>query len=242
MYQKQVDRILQKAKVAGVKLAPVITQEELVQIENELHIQLPESYKVFLTRVQNGGASNELNKGGPYYGIYPIEESLKVYREWGVDLAQKFPLTEDLDYGELYHAESDWDRHVWRCENDEKYKEDIQQVLDKYQNTSMLEGTLPVCDYGCGDFFRLVVTGDNAGEVWVDSGVINDTGFYSLRVDILTFFENWLDRQIEILSNPAKELVNAWHSFLEFGNNNRYHKNLKDYELRFSFLEKKQAD
>ena len=196
MYQQQKDRILEKVKRLGLKLDTVISTERLIEIEKELNVQFPESYKIFLTQIQNGGASDKLDNKGPYYGIYPIEKSIKENQEWEIDLTQKFPLTEDLEYGDLYNAE--------------------------YQNTSMIEGSLPICEYGCGDFFRLIVTGDKAGEVWVDSGVINDTGFYSLNVDVLTFFENWLDRQIEILNNPTKRFVHACYSYLEFGQNKRY--------------------
>ena len=222
MYQQQKDRILEKVKRLGLKLDTVISTERLIEIEKELNVQFPESYKIFLTQIQNGGASDKLDNKGPYYGIYPIEKSIKENQEWEIDLTQKFPLTEDLEYGDLYNAESDWEKHAWRCENDEQYQADIQRVLDQYQNTSMIEGSLPICEYGCGDFFRLIVTGDKAGEVWVDSGVINDTGFYSLNVDVLTFFENWLDRQIEILNNPTKRFVHACYSYLEFGQNKRY--------------------
>lgn len=175
-----------------------------------------------MTKIQNGGASDELNIKGPYYGIYPIERSIKENQEWEIDLTQECPLTEDLEYGDLYNAESDWEKHAWRCENDEQYQAGIQRILDEYQNTSMLKGSLIVCEYGCGDFFRLIVTGERAGEIWVDSGVMNDTGFYSLNVDILTFYENWLDRQIDIQNDPARKNVNAYYSFLEFGNNRRY--------------------
>ena len=222
MCKQQIDRILGKVKRLGLKLDPIISEESLVKIEKELNVLLPETYKIYLTKIQNGGISDKLHEKAPYYGIYPIEKSIEENQEWEIDLTQKFQLTEDLEYGELYNAETDWEKHTWRCENDEQYQADIQRVLYEYQNSSMLEGTLPICEYGCGDFFRLVVTGAKAGEIWVDSGVINDTGFYSLNVDILTFFENWLDRQIEILSDPTRKLVNAHYSFLEFGNNKRY--------------------
>ena len=222
MYQQQIDRILEKAKRLNLKLNPVICAERLTEIEKELNVELPKSYKIFLTQIQNGGASDNLDEKGPYYGIYPIEKSIEANQEWEIDLRQNFPLVEDLEYGDLYNAEADWEKHEWRCENDEQYQADIQQVLDQYQSTSMLEGTLPICEYGCGDFFRLVVTGEKAGEIWIDSGVINDTGFYSLNVDILTFFENWLNKQIEVLSEPSKRFVNAWYSYLEFGENKRY--------------------
>lgn len=221
-YELQVSRILDKANQLNLILIPVIDTESLSKIEKEIKIELPESYKIFLTKIQNGGYSDNLNEKGPYYGIYSIEKSIEENNKWEVDLNKYFPLSDDLDYGELYNADPDWEKHCWRSENDKEYQKNIQKVLEKYQNTGTIEGTIPICEYGCGDFFRLVITGKNAGNVWVDSGVINDTGFYSLNVNILTFYENWLDRQIEILNNPTKKMVNAWYSFLEFGKNKRY--------------------
>lgn len=222
MYQDQIERILKKVSVLGLKLAPVHDNKILLQTEKQLDIKLPESYKIYLTQIQNGGSSDILHKNGPYYGIYPLEKSIAENLEWEVELNKEFTLTEDLDFGELYNEEEGYEKHCWRYENDQQYKDDIQKVLDKYQNTSLLSGTLPICEYGCGDFFRVVVKGKNAGQIWSDCGIINGIGFYSLNVDILTFYENWLDRQIEAIKEPSKQLINAYHSTLEFGNNIRY--------------------
>lgn len=222
MYQQQVNRVLEKVKLLNLTLAPVIELSKLQKIEEELNIQLPDSYKIFLTQVQNGESSNTLDTKGPYYGIYSIEEALTQNREWGIELEKDFQFEQDLELGDLYNAEEDLEKHIYRLENDAEYQSAAQVVIDKYNDTSVLNGSLFICEYGCGDFLRLVVTGKSAGQIWVDSGVINGTGFYSLNVDILTFYENWLNRKIEILSDPSKKHINAYYSFLEFGDNKRY--------------------
>lgn len=222
MYKDQVDRIKNKVSVLGLKLDPVLSKTKLLKLENQLGLTLPESYKVYLTEIQNGGHSNSLHKTGPYYGIYSIEKSFAENLEWEIDLNKEFTLTDDLNFGDFYNEEEDYEKHCWRYENDEEYKKSIKQVLDKYQNTNLLSGTLPICEYGCGDFFRLVVKGLNAGQIWAECGIINGTGFYSLNVDILTFYENWLDRQIGAIKDPTKKLIVAYYPTLEFGNNKRY--------------------
>ena len=222
MYQHQVDRILEKVELLNINLNPIIESSILQDIEITQQISLPDSFKVYLTKIQNGGASDLLNNKGPYYGIYSIAEAIEKNSEWEIDMKQDFQFTTDLELGDLNDAVQDLDKHIYRFENDKEYQLKVQSVVEEYNNTSVLAGSLFVCEYGCGDYLRLVVSGQCAGQIWVDSGVINGTGFYSLNVDILTFYENWLNRQIEILKDPSKKLINAWYSYLEFGNNSRY--------------------
>jgi hypothetical protein len=222
MYQEQVNRILRKVDTLGFQLESTIEESQIIEIEKKYSINLPNSYREYITKIQNGGSSNELHKKGPYYGIYSLQKSLSEIDLWELDINIAFPLKEDLDFGEKYGMESDWDKHIWRCENDFEYVKKIQEVTKKYQDASMVTGSIPICEYGCGDFFRLIVSGQNAGQVWVDSGLINDTGFYALNVDVLTFFENWLNKEILIKEGKSEKLINALYSFLEFGNNKRY--------------------
>ena len=52
-----------------------------------------------------------------------------------------------------------------------------------------------ICHYGCAIYFLLVVTGNNAGQIWVDDRA-NDSGIYpaisKLTGKQMTFFE-WYD-------------------------------------------------
>lgn len=169
----------------GLHLGTTVEEQQLREIEQKYSIKIPDSYKAYLVSIQNGIKSDQLHTKGPYYGIYSIRESLAEVDEWELDLGTPFPLDDDVDFGELYNQDPDRDKHIWRCENDKIYMSNIEKVLEKYQTTEMLDGTIPICDYGSGDTFRLVLTGKRPGEIWVDSGIINDTGFYNLKVDIL---------------------------------------------------------
>jgi hypothetical protein len=53
-------------------------------------------------------------------------------------------------------------------------------------------GTIAICDEGCGYLHRLVVNGDARGSMWIDSRV-SDGGFIPLNVDFATWYERWLD-------------------------------------------------
>ncbi len=202
MYQERVNRILEKLNKLGVSRVKTIDYEEVLEIEKEYNVKFPESYVVYLTQIQNGGSSDELHSKGPYYGIYSLEQSISENKEWEVEIAKPFNFTDDFEFEDICDSEPD--------------------IIEKYQNTSVLQGTIPICQYGCGDYFRMIVTGEKSGEIWADCGIINQTGYYSLKVDILTFYENWLDRKILIQTDTDKRLINAWYPFLEFGNNKKY--------------------
>ncbi len=243
MYQAQIDRILKMADALEIQLADTMPESEIAKIEEKYSISLPKSYKAYLSKIQNGNSFGEITNNpkefkqtGPYYGIYSLQKSLAEAKLWELDLNVDFPLKEDLDFGEQYGMEEDWDKHIYRCENDPAYRQKIEEVKRKYQNVQMLDGSIPICEYGCGDFFRLVITGQNAGEVWVDSGLVNDTGFYSLHVDILTFFENWLEKEMFMELDCHTGVFPVLYPFLEFGENER-HKMVKsdDKWLRHKF-------
>jgi hypothetical protein len=190
----RINRLLDKIKILDIELEQKIDISKINELEKQFSIKFPETYVQYLTQIQNGGSTDKLSNKGPYYGIYSIEESIKENEEWEVNISEEFELLEDLEM------------------------EENEELLEKYQNTKTLNGTIPICEYGCGLFFRLIVNGSKSGEVIVDAGTIEGDGYYFMNVDIITFYENWLDRKIE---NNDK-LINAYYSFLEFGKNNKY--------------------
>src|SRR5215470_19983013 len=194
----QINRILEKIKFLNIDLEPTLNLDIIKEYEKEFYIKFPETYVKYLTRIQNGRASRKslFSKNGPYYGIYSFENSMKENNEWKIDINVEFKLIEDM--------EIDADNDIF---------------LDSYIN-----GTIPICEYGCGEFFRLIVNGNKNGEVIAISlednadGELYLSGIYFMNVDILTFYENWLDRRIRY----NDKLINAYYSFLEFGKNNKY--------------------
>ncbi len=167
----------------------------------------------------------EPHANGPYHGIYSLNTSLSHnIRNHGFNLLETFPFEEDLDLGELANngTSIEWDEHLKKLETTPSYAALWDEFEDTYAyNSKWLTGTLTICEYGCGDEFILVMNGKRKGEIWVNSlpGV---TGIYSLHVNILTFFENWLDKEIAIRKGNQERLTNAYYAYLEFGNNKRY--------------------
>ena len=49
------------------QLNPPVSMDEVLALETDFHIKLPDDYVYFLTEIGNGGA-------GPYYGLYSLEE------------------------------------------------------------------------------------------------------------------------------------------------------------------------
>lgn len=226
-YLRQAERITAKAERLGLDLNPVADLARLDAIEQQPGVVLPESYRVFLTCVTNGG-----DISSDRFGIYSIERSLTGMNVTGVDVAKDCPLITDLDFLEfdgrepdvethcqrVYHAQDllheEWESAgsptgEWQTSWDASSSEpppDVayyDAVCDQW--LALAQGTIEVLEYGCGDYYRLVITGPSAGQIWTtryptDPG---NEGFQSLRVDILTYCERWLHRLLAADADPA---------------------------------------
>ncbi|MDU1905377.1 MAG: SMI1/KNR4 family protein [Dysgonomonas sp.] len=196
-YEEQIDRILQKASNLNIVLGSIVGIDTIRKIEEEKQILLPDSYVAFLSRIENGGI-------GPYYGMYSLEESIKQS-----ELTQS-----DLKADNVYIEDTDIEEAEKRNLSEEEQENKVGEILGNF-----FEGSIDICEYGCGDYFRLILNGESRGNVWNYS--YDDTGLYNLNVDILTFFENWLDRELDKQLNPDKSYL-AEFSCLEFGRNTHY--------------------
>jgi hypothetical protein len=192
----RMNRILEKINVLEIELDQKINLDKVKNYEKRVNIIFPQNYILYLTKIQNGGSCDELHTKGPYYGIYSFEESIEMNTEWEVDINKEFKLSEDIEM----------------VENED--------LLKQYQHTGTLNGTIPICTYGCGVIFRLIVNGNKSGEIMADAGTIEGDGYYFMNVDLLTFYENWLDKKLKY----GNVLINAYYPFLEFGNNEKYKK------------------
>lgn len=221
-YKNQIKRIWQKMSVLDITPNATLSKQQISEVEEGLNIKLPESYVLFLSEIQSESQSHKLHEKAPYYGFYSLDNALKMNEEWGISLNEPFSYTEDFEFSDVidFQGTETYDDIEKRMQTDSNFA----NLIHQYSDTSNLNGTLPICEYGCGDFFRLVVNGSKKGEIWVDAGTINWTGYYALNVDIMTFYENWLDRQIHLKKYPSDKLkfLNAYYPFLEFGNNSKY--------------------
>jgi hypothetical protein len=196
----------------GYRLREPVDTATLDRAERAIGVPLPEGYRHFVTAIGDGGA-------GPYWGVIPLGEALDRLDGYLGDLTtlgRDCPLSADVDFGELAGQPDGWDEHVARLESDPSYQAHYDRLTDTYAASPWLDGRLPLVDYGCGDWFFLVVRGPRSGTVWVDS-VGGSTGLYCLEVDFPTFYERWLRRALSGETAPS-----AYYSYLEFGDNPRY--------------------
>ncbi len=194
----------------GMTLRPPLDPKEVGELT------LPEGYRAFLIELGDGGI-------GPYHGLLSFSASLGwVKKAWGTEgLTEDFPLTADIDFGELCAKPKSWAEHVKRLEEDPSYARAWDELQKKYAAPEFHRGVLPIAEYGCGDFFFLVLSGARAGSVWVDS-LDSATGMYCLETDFLGFYKSWLSDALERAKSRDFAPRNAQHAYLEFGKNPRY--------------------
>lgn len=200
----------------GYELRPPVTEALLTRLEAEVGMPLPEDYRTFLTYYGDGGA-------GPYYGVLPLAESVMAVTDCHdvSVLGRDCPLTTDVSFAELLGKPAEWTEHVARLDNDPEYAAGWDRLQTEYLAEPWPHGCLPICEYGCGDRFFLVLRGPRRGTVWVDS-LSSATGLYCLEVDFGTWYETWLDNALTRARRGEFGPRNARYSYLEYGRNPRY--------------------
>ena len=212
MSSSDMDRIRQKlaALAAGdpdlkrfgadghkYRLSPPLSPEEISRMEAEHKMTLPEEYRAFLLELGDGGT-------GPYYGIQPLANAIK-YSDIARDpatLSKRFPLNKPLLLFDECVGEGTWDDYYRRIETDEKYYDKVQRCISRFNKPYYTQGTLYLCDYGDAIAFRLVVTGRESGNMWIEDRAGDFGGFFPLshegkgetRTTFLKWYENWLDQ------------------------------------------------
>jgi hypothetical protein len=152
----------------GFRIAPPVAEEQVLAFERSHQVELPAGYRAFITRVGSGGA-------GPAYGMFPFERAIGPGGA-GDFFALPFPHAAAFNPVDLFERPPARDEPVprWRYDT---------------------QGTLVLCDEGCGYLHFLVITGAARGQMWLD-GRVSDVGFVPLGVDFLDWYERWLDHML----------------------------------------------
>jgi hypothetical protein len=166
---ERVSRISEKVRKRSLSIAlgPPIPESVISTFESLCGCILPEGYRTFLKELGDGA------KGPPYYGLLrfgelPPDLSKSEVPQWNdvQRVRRPFPFTE-----------------LWVWEDGDTSNEgEKEQVSD---------GTLHLGTDGCGQYWLLVVTGPERGNVWM----LADVGITPTRPkrDFLQWFEDWLD-------------------------------------------------
>ena len=207
---KQVRSSMKRLSEAGLELFgadahrftinPPLRDSEVLAFEESHHISLPSDYRHFLSDIGNGGA-------GPYYGVFPLGQmdgsrgKLHSWRERdgfvGV-LSEPFPLRDtwnDLS-GQPSANLIDADP--------EEYDRQLTAFEKLYWGSARLNGAFPICHMGCALRIWLVVSGEEAGHLWLDRRA-EDIGISPLtlknksRATFSSWYQKWLDDALQSL-------------------------------------------
>ena len=171
----RTDRIFETLRKRNCYNAP-LAEADVLHFEKRYGIQLPETYRRFITELGDGG------KGPHGFPMFTLERAL-TYQRPGVGddfLRTPFPHTssynsaDDVKYSEFFDK---IDRHELNVSDEE-----IVRIL-MYETA----GTLTLAHTGCGYFDMLVVTGPTSGQVWAD-GRCADYGFKPYGCDFLDWY------------------------------------------------------
>lgn len=164
-YRKQIHRIKKKLKIAketdkqlkvfGAKshkylINKPINERHIAHFEKEYHVDLPDCYTAFLTKVANSGCSYLRAAAGPFYGIYPfgenIDELTESPKEYLSQPVMIYPKMTDEYWAEL----------IQRNNDDEEYDKIFGKIYG---------GILPIGSQGCTYLHGLLLNGLYKGKV-----------------------------------------------------------------------------
>ncbi|WP_328613434.1 SMI1/KNR4 family protein [Amycolatopsis sp. NBC_00355] len=150
------------------RLEPPVPAAEIADFEARHGVTLPEEYRGFLLSVGGHGA-------GPYYGLYRLSAPECPDEDgWRPGfLSTPFPFTEA------------WNRA-------EHHPTDNEIPDDLYFDQRWITGSLKVAHFGCGAYFRLVVTGPERGRLWFDDRA-SDGGVSPCGTGFREWYLKWLD-------------------------------------------------
>ncbi len=173
-----------------------VAEQEMSTFESQHRIQLPKDYRHFLTTIGNGGA-------GPFYGLFPLGIMDK---GWGLEpwpegggivgeLAKPFRLTSK--WNDLTAKPADHPQIL----NDVDYEAKWDQFEERYWDSFLVNGAIPICHLGCALRIWLVVTGKGAGQLWHDgraeySGLAPMTRDDGSPLGFDVWYEEWLNRAL----------------------------------------------
>lgn len=126
------------ANLHQFKLNPVLSEQEIVDLETKYLIKLPDDYRWFLMNIGNGGA-------GPCYGIMKLQESIKEVTSCLDDNEEN-----EESYQSFLGAEFVPPQSVERARR-----------MDYY-----VKGMIPVSDAGCCMYYHLCLAGVEKGNMW----------------------------------------------------------------------------
>lgn len=171
-----------------------LSLETVEEFERVNEVSLPQHYRDFFLHFGDGGA-------GPGYGIFPLSFGFGSLAEPGYSNNGFF---KNFNEGGNQYSIMRRFRHIvhWnplpkRSDNttDMEWELLLEDYLDNsdYLSACQLDGSIAISATGCGHYYVLVITGEQAGTIWSDERSY-DNGIKSCGISFQKWYENWLFR------------------------------------------------
>lgn len=216
-YSIQIERIKQKLKEAAkvdqnlkvfgasshkYKIGNTAEVKDVEIFEKKYNIKLPDAYKAFLLDIADGGFGYMKQAAGPYYGIFPLEESVINYSF--LNQPEVYLQKQAMSFSEL--TLDCWNVLTAEVHEEEENKsfddsfydpdvEDEDEIYDRVTN-NLYSGLLVIGHQGCSNYQGLVLNGKDVGKViYLNSELYMPSLTYDNN--FLDWYEGWLDGIIE---------------------------------------------
>ena len=158
-------------------LSDPLDSEFVERFESTFQVTLPSEYRSFLLQVGDGGI-------GPGLALRRLGSPFNDSEPWAP--------------GEIYLGEHEPNRHLHQPFRHTHFFEPEPWETESWEDWAVsASGGLFLFDYGCASWVLLVVTGKQAGEIWIDE-IVNSKGLHPIhtedgdRVGFAEFYCNWL--------------------------------------------------
>ena len=155
------------------RLEDPISMTEIEEFESTHRIHLDDDYRMFLSKLGNGGA-------GPGFGIYPLgeEEDGPLPSQILASIAENFAL-----------------ERAW---NDTS----LLARPEQYYGYELMAGAMPIATLGCALDYWMVASGPQSGQIWLDKRTDNEgvAPVFDQSGQIAqfgTWYQDWLDGEWE---------------------------------------------
>ncbi len=160
--------------------------QEIKDFEKTYNINLPDTYKTFLSEIGNGGLEykNSVvdNSGaGPDYGIFKLGHPHHFIVEPSLKYLENEPLFNEST------TQEEWDRIYDEMDDnisDEEYDKEMAKAYS---------GILNIGFSGCSGYLGIMLNGKNKGRVVHTYDEIEYCPHFSQEVNFLDWYENWLN-------------------------------------------------
>ncbi|WP_146160606.1 SMI1/KNR4 family protein [Deinococcus arcticus] len=184
----------QRLKGAGsfLQVEPRLSEQALSQMQEEIGVELPDSYAQFLTEFGNGFSSS----GYFISGVLSLQEATRsICWDMRTDFPHTAVWTPDVE------SVSD------QLRPGEPERENVAQWMDWYFDDAHLCGSLTIEDMGCGYYRQLIVSGSGRNQLWenlpaADCGIV-PTMFQGAIAEFSSYYEHAIEQILKDLRGRA---------------------------------------